>query len=168
MEDANIYQGNISLSCPFPSPLLKSCTCDSEPFFKDSTIWGLQLKQICADQVQSSKCVTLAMKPDSDLRQNEFKSRINYSPPWTNRAVSAISLIPATCSGQTNALAPPICFLPDSASFHQHPGTPVHRKLSFATTCLFPSKACTYQELLSTDYSDQTPKNKRIFLSRLL
>lgn len=32
------------------------------------------------DQVLCSQCVTQAMKPDSDLRENEYKPRVNYSP----------------------------------------------------------------------------------------
>lgn len=53
---------------------------------------------------------------------------------------------------------PPTHPLPDSASSHQHPGKPVPRKLPFASTYLLLSKACTCSQLLSTDYSDQTPK----------
>lgn len=58
------------------------------------------------DQVLSSQCVTPAMKLDSDLRENECKSRINYSPHWSNRGVSAISRTPATHSVQPNDTAP--------------------------------------------------------------
>lgn len=46
------------------------------------------------------------MKPDSDLREYECKSRINYSPHWSNRGASAISLTPAMCFVQPNAMAP--------------------------------------------------------------
>lgn len=121
MEDANIYQGNISQSCPFLFPSSRAALVTQSCFSKTVPFRVSSYSRSEQDQAQSSQCVTLAMKPDSGLRENEFKSRMNYSPHWNNRGVSVISLIPATCSGQPNALAPPACFLPDSASFHQHP-----------------------------------------------
>ena len=67
-------------------------------------------------QVLSSQCVTPARKPDSDLRENECKSRINYSPHWSNRGASVISptpttLCPAQCHG-THLPVPCLTLLP--------------------------------------------------------
>lgn len=58
------------------------------------------------DQVLSRQCVTPAMKPDSDLGENESKSRISYSPDQSNRGVSVISPAPAMRSVQPNPMAP--------------------------------------------------------------